>query len=96
MVLRWNFLHPKMFGYEINLSKVGPAQRQKLTQFLTTFLEIGRFMKLRRELKAWVKKVNVRSDEVQKRDMTKIKSWPSFIASLMVLAENAAQLEEEN
>ena len=85
-----NFLHPKWFNHDLELSKINVAKRTELNNFLSTFLEIGKFIQINDELKKWIRKMNVRRDQIPMRDMTEIDSWPLLVATLVVLAEKAS------
>ena len=65
------------------------TQKGRINLFLGNFLEIGRFIKLRKELKELGKKHNVDRRQIPKGDMTKVNSWPLFLATLVDLAEKS-------
>lgn len=70
---------------------MNPAKRTRLNNFLTTFLEIGKFIEMSDKLKSWCKKLNMKRSQVPTKDMTKINSWPLFIATLVDLAERSTK-----
>ena len=88
---RWNFLHPNWFNTELSLQRISVTQRQRLNSFLTTFLELGRVIKLRDKLSRWVRKMDVKRGHVQTFDVTKINSWQNFIATIMLIADDTCE-----
>ena len=85
------FLHPKWFDTEADLHRCSETQKKKCISFLWRFLEIGRFMKIKEPLEKWCKKVNVKPHQIQHGDMTRIKSWPVFIITLLDLANKMSK-----
>ena len=90
MEFRHNFLHPKMLVEDLELSKLSKSQKADLESYLSTFLEIGRFIYLKDKLKKLCKKFNVGIRHSRRHDITKIDSWQVFLVTLIDLAENAA------
>lgn len=79
----------KWFDTEGELKSCNVTQRSKIDKFLSTFLEIGRIMKLKNDLKQWCKKVYIRPHEIPKTDPTRITSWPMFIGYLVETVEKS-------
>lgn len=65
------------------------AQKGRINLFLGNFLEIGRFIKLRKELKELGKKHNVNRRLIPRGDVSSVNSWPLFLATLVDLAEKS-------
>ena len=91
MVFSWNFIHPKMFEFEYDLRGISTAHQQTINELLTGFLEIGNFIKYRREFKNWCSKVGAKKVEVHRNDMSNINSWKTLVATLLDLAEKSTQ-----
>ena len=90
MVFRHNFIHPKWFATEHELSKLPIAQQQNLKRYLGNFLEIGKFIRLSKEIRALCKKFNCKPGQVHVDDVKKIRSWPSLLITLVELAEGSS------
>ena len=65
------------------------AQKGRINLYLSNFLEIGRFIKLQKELNELVKKFNVNRRHIPLGDISNIHSWPLFIATLTDLAKKS-------
>ena len=65
------------------------TKRTAINNYLSTFLEIGRFIQMSDKLKQWCQKMNIGRSQIPTRDMTEISSWPVLIATLVYLAEKA-------
>ena len=86
---RHNFIHPKWLSSETEFNGMPEPQKGRINLFLGTFLEIGRFIKLQKELKELVRKFNVNRRHIPLGDISNVNSWPLFIATLTDLAEKS-------
>ena len=91
MGFRHNFLHPKWLRDDLDLSKLSVSQKANLQSFLSTFLEIGRFILLKEKLRKLCGKWNVGRRHSQKHDVTRIASWQVLIVTLVDLADNTSE-----
>ena len=78
-------MHPKMYDTEYELRNVGISQRNDLNDHLNNFLDWGRFMLIKDKLQAWCKKMNVKPVQISRTDVSRINTWPKFIATLLDL-----------
>ena len=89
MEFRHNFIHPKMLSSNAEFNSMSQAQKGRINLYLGNFLEIGKFIKLRKEIKELVKKFNVDRKKIPRGDISKVNTWPLFLATLLDLAESS-------
>ena len=90
MEFRWNFLHPRMFDHVHTLSSIGISQRRELQDYLSNFLDLGKFIQAKDKIKFWCDKVGAKPVTITRSDASKINSWQTFIATLLDLAQRAS------
>ena len=78
-----------MLSLDPEFNSMSQAQKGRINLFLGNFLEIGRFIRLRKELKELAKKHNVDKRQIPRGDISKVNNWPLFLATLLKLAENS-------
>ena len=79
-----------MFDHEYELRNIGISQRRLIQDFLSSFLELGKFIQIKEKLKLWCKKIGAKPVKITRSDCSKIDSWQTFVATLVDLAENAS------
>ena len=83
-------MHPRMFDREYELASVGISQRREIQDYLSGFLDLGKFIQLKEKLRYWCKKVGAKPVSISRTDASKINDWKKFIATLLDLAEKAS------
>ena len=79
-----------MFDHEYELAPIGISQRRELQDYLSGFLDLGKFIQIKDKLKYWCTKVGAKPVSISRSDVTRINSWQKFIATLLDLAEKAS------
>ena len=87
MEFRHNFLHPKWLDTDLDLSNLSSCQKTNLDSFLSTFLEVGRFICLKDKIKELCHKFNVNRRHSKKHDVTRINSWQVLLVTLVDLID---------
>ena len=90
MVFSWSFVHPKMFDQEYELRNIGISQRREIQDYLSNFLDLGKFIQIKDKIRFWCQKTKAKSVKISRSDCSRINSWQTFIATLLDLAENAS------
>ena len=78
-----------MFDEVYEIRNIGISQRRELQEYLSSFLELGRFIQIKDKLKYWCKKVGAKPVRVSKQDCSRVNSWQALIATLLELAEKS-------
>lgn len=78
-----------MLSSDAEFNEMSQTQKGRINLFLGNFLEIGRFIRLRKELRELAKKHNVDRRQIPRGDISKVNSWPLFLATLLNLAEHS-------